>query len=275
MKRLRGLRFYRSVKNESDDDDSSDSSSDSDSDSDSDSSSDSSDDSNETLGEYGFGCYTEKDEVDIDDEDDVEEISKKNLHDAIRPFYDGELFLIQNEADDRDVYFKHPNHPGTRAFVRASQKIVIRRGSEKTFDDRAFKRMRRLLYDSHFYVGKAPNCQKADDERRFRIFRARYEFDRQMMKRVEWENRESRPIPGTIWLQCSCCAHNNPEKKHWVTSLLGTSMGLPALVFLFFVSFGFLYFAMWFLFKTIITGIYVAIGVSISFLLGDDAPEEE
>ena len=115
MEQMDGMLFYRTIKNDTDDDDSSDSdSSDDDGDS-SDSKSDSSDDES-SVGEYGFGCFTEDDEIDVDDEDDVEEIPPKELYEALPPFYVGERFMIQEEAHCRDVYFKHPNHPGTEAF---------------------------------------------------------------------------------------------------------------------------------------------------------------
>jgi len=274
LKRMEGMRFFRSIKSKTSDDDSSDSDS---SDSDSDSDSDSSDD-NSSEGEYGFGCYTKDDEVDIDDEDDVEEIRPKELYDAIRPFYVGERYMIQMEAHCRDVYFKHPNHPGTQAFVRASQQLVIRLGVARSYDERTYKKMLKLLYDSKFFVGKAPECVEADEEDCDRIFRARYEFDRKMIQRIILENRQSRPIPGTVCIKCCCRRKKDPEKKNCIMKLLNClpkALGIPVLVVISFFSFGFIYFGIWYVFKIILTTIYVILGVSMSYLLGGDDEEEE
>lgn len=146
MKRMEGARFYRSIKSKKycDSDGS-----------DSDSSSDFSDE-NDSEKEYGFGCYTKEDEVDADDEDDVEEICHSELHDAIRPFYIGEWFMIETGALCRDVYFKHANHPGTQAFVRASRQLVIRLGSSSRYDENTYEEMLELLYSSRFFAGRAP-----------------------------------------------------------------------------------------------------------------------
>ena len=248
-------------------------SSDSDDDDDSNDSdkSDKSDDES-SKGEYGFGCFTEDDEIDVDDEDDVEEIPPEDLYDALKPFYLGERFMIQEEAHCRDVYFKHPNHPGTEAFVRASQKVVLRQGVAKSYDEKTYKKMVRLLYDSKFFVGKAPECIEADEDECDRIFRARYEFDRKMMRKVLADNMESRPIPGTVCIKCSCCSKKDPNKDNCVIKLLlcvPKAMGIPVLAILGFFAFGFLYFFVYFVFKTLITAVYVATGVSLSFFFGD------
>ena len=284
LKEMEGMFFFRTIKDDTDIDDSSDSdssnssSSDSDSDSDSDSSgsdssdSDNSEDDSSSDGEYGFGCFTEDDQIDVDDEDDVEEIPLKKLHEAIRPFYVGERFMLRNELHCRDVYFNHPNHPGTQAFVRASQAAVIKLGATRGFDKRVYRRMKRMLYDSEYFVESAPKFKKADKEVCYEIFRARYEFDRKMIKKVIADNRESRPIPGTVCIKCSCCCENkDPDKTHCISNILGSvpkTMTIPVLGAIGFFSFGFLYFFIWLIFKTIITAVYVAVGVSISFLFG-------
>lgn len=259
LKRMEGIDFVRSIKkNETSDDDSSNS--------DSDSSDSSNSDENDDNCEYGFGCYTEGDDVDIDDEYDVEEIEPEDLYEAIRPFYDGERFMIQKEAHCRDVYFKHPNHPGTKAFVRASQHLVARLDVRRNYDERTYHKMLKLLYDSKFFVGKAPECVEADEDECDRIFRARYEFDRRMMRKLIIKRR---PIPGTVW--CSCCNKKKPEKENCVIRLLGCfpkTVGAPILVVISFFAFGWLYFCVWYVFKTIITAIYVVLGVSVSFLMG-------
>lgn len=268
LKEMEGIQFFRSVKNDTD-------SSNSDS-SDGDSDDNSSSDDDSSVGEYGFGCYIEDDEVDIDDDDDVEEIRKKDLHEALRPFYEGERFMIENEAHCRDVYFSHPNHPGTQAFVRASQQLVVRQGPARDYDERTFKRMKRLLYDSEFFVGKAPEYTEADDDQCNRIFQARYEFDRKMIRKVIADNRKARPIPGTVCIKCVCCAKKDPNKKTCLLKILGCvpkAMSVPVLAGMAFVSFGFVYFGVYYIFKTIITTVYVALGVSISFFFGDGDEE--
>lgn len=266
---MESMRFYRSIKDDDSDDDD---------DSDSDSScSDKSEDSKEEHLELGFGCFTKDDDVDVDDEDEVERIFEtKELQDAIRPFYEGERFMVKTEAHVRDVYFNHPNHPGTEAFVRASQQSVIRFGVGREYDERTYRRMRRALYDSDFFVGKAPDCVEAEDEECDRIFKARYEFDRRMIKKILLKNREFKPIPGTVL--CSCCNRKLPEKEHFVMKLLGCfpkTIGFPVLVVLSFFAFGFLYFGVWYVFKTIITTLYVMLGVSISFLMGGNEDDDE
>eukprot|EP00531_Pseudo-nitzschia_arenysensis_P007962 CAMPEP_0116117558 /NCGR_PEP_ID=MMETSP0329-20121206/1635_1 /TAXON_ID=697910 /ORGANISM="Pseudo-nitzschia arenysensis, Strain B593" /LENGTH=250 /DNA_ID=CAMNT_0003611127 /DNA_START=424 /DNA_END=1173 /DNA_ORIENTATION=+ len=193
LKRMDGKHFYRCIKGHTDSDDSSDCSS-----------GDSSDE-NDSVGEYGFGCYTKDDDVDANDEDDVEEICRSELYNAIRPFYIGEWFMVETDAEWRDVYFKHPNHPGTQAFVRASQQLVIRLGTTANhYDDDTNEEMRKLLYDSRFFSGRAPRCFEADEEMCDRIFRARYEFDLKTTKRITSLNRERRPVPGTLCFKCSC-----------------------------------------------------------------------
>ena len=291
LKRMEGMRFFRPNENKDDSSDSDSSDSDgSDSDSsDSDISDESSDtntdsrDSDDDEGEYGFGCYTVKDEIDIDDEDDMKEISTKKLEEAIRPFYDSERFMIQNQAHCRDVYFKHPNHPGTQSFVRASQQLVIRLGVARNFDERTYHKMLMLLHDSKFFVGKAPKCVEANEEDCICIFRARYEFDRKMIRKIISESRVRRPIPGTVCIKCSCCGKRDAGKKNCVVKLLDflpKTLGIPLLIIISFFSFGFLYFFIWYIFKVMITTVYVLLGVSISFLMGDDddnveTPEEE
>ena len=57
---------------------------------------------------------------------------------------------------------------------------------------------------------------------------------------------------------------------------LPKAMGTPVLVMLTFVAFGFVYFAIWYIFKVIITTIYVMLGVSVSYLMdsgGDDSED--
>mmetsp|Transcript_2541 Transcript_2541/g.5533 ORF Transcript_2541/g.5533 Transcript_2541/m.5533 type:complete len:365 (-) Transcript_2541:321-1415(-) len=244
LKGMEGMLFFRTIKDDTDNDDSSESESSNSSSSDSDSSDsdssdsdssvdDSSEDDSSSDGEYGFGCFTEDDEIDVDDEDDVEEIPPKKLHEAIRPFYVGERFMLKNELHCRDVYFNHPNHPGTQAFVRASQAAVIKLGATRGFDKRVYKRMKRMLYDSEFFTESAPKFKEADKEVCYGIFRARYEFDRKMIKKVIAENRQSRPIPGTVCIKCSCCCENkDPEKTHCISNILGSvpkSMTIPVL----------------------------------------------
>lgn len=201
----------------------------------------------------------------------------KKLHKALKPFYDGERYLLKKEAHVRDVYFDHPNHPGTQAFVRASQQLVVRLGVRREYDERTYKRMLKLLYDSDFFVGTAPRCKEADEEDLDRIFEARYEFDREMIRKLILENRKSRPIPGTVFCKCSCC-QRDPNKETWVMKLLGClpkAIGLPVLGAIAFVAFGFLYFVMYYLFKVILTTIYVVLGVSISFLIGGEEDDGE
>ena len=274
LKAMKGVNFCRSYRSKINDDDSSDSDSNSDSDSDSDS--DSNCDDFESKFEYGFGCYTKDDDIDTYDHDDVRKIHKNELLDAIRPFYEGERFLIQNEAHPRDVYFKHPNHPGTQAFVRASQQLVCRMGAERKYDVRTYFAMKKLLYDSKYFVGKAPRCMEANREERDRIFQARYEFDRKMMQKIIRENRIPRPIPGTQW--CKCCNKKYDEnKKHWTMKLFACfpkTLAIPILVFIALIGFGLLYFLIWYLFKVLITTIYVVMGVSISYLIGNGDDEE-
>lgn len=274
---MEGLDFVRSIKknetDSSDDDSDSDSKDSSDSDSDSDSSnSDSDSDENDKDCEYGFGCYTEGDDVDIDDEYDVEEIEPEDLYEVLRPFYDGERYMIQNEAHCRDVYFKHPNHPGTQAFVRASQYLVARLGVTRDYDERIYQKLLKLLYDSKFFIGTAPECVQADEDECDRIFRARYQFDRRMMRKLIIKRR---PIPGTVW--CWCCNRKIREKDNCIIRLLGCfpkTLGAPILVVVSIFAFGWLYFCVWYIFKTIITAIYVILGVSVSFLIGGGGNED-
>ena len=163
---MEGLAFIRSIKkNDTDcsDDDSKDSS-----DSDSDSSKsdvDCDSDENDNDCEYGFGCYTEGDDLDIDDEYDVQEIEPEDLHEILRPFYDGERYMIQNEAHCRDVYFIHLNHPGTQVFVRASQHLVARLGAKRDYNERIYQKLLKLLYDSKFFYRNRPRMCRSRQRR--------------------------------------------------------------------------------------------------------------
>ena len=155
---------------------------------------------------------------------------------------------------------------------------MIRLGVERSYDKKTYRKFIKLLYDSNFFVGKAPKCIEADEEECDRIFRARYEFDRVMIRKVLSDNMESRPIPGTVCIKCSCCAKKDPNKQTCVMKLLDClpkAFGFPVLVVLGFFGFGFLYFGIYFIFKTLITGVYVAVGVSISFFMGGGSEEEE
>ncbi len=271
LKRMKGIHFFRSYKSKGKDDDSSDGS---DSDSDSDSECSHNFDDKE---EDGFGCYTEDDEVDAEDHDDVEKIHKRDLQEAIRPFYEGELFMIKEEVCERDVYFKHPNHPGTQAFVRASQHLVCLSNGEREYDERIYKKMRKLLYCSRFFIGKAPECEEADEEELDRMFQARYEFDQMTLQKIIRDEKVGRPIPGTQWLSCLNKKYDY-EKRHWIIKLFNcfpVVLAVPILTVLAIIGFGFLYFMLWYLFKIIITTIYVVLGVSISYLMIGDDDEEE
>ena len=264
IKKMKGIHFFRSFKSEKQDD-----SSDSDSDSD--------DGEFGLKGEYGFGCYTEEDGVETYDYDDVGKIDKRDLEEILEPFYEGELYLVENEAHPRDVYFKHPNHSGTQAFVRASQYVVATRGVKRCYNREAYHMMKKLLYDSKFYVGKAPNCEKATKDDLFLIFEARYEFDRKMMRRVIRTNKRPRPIPGTQILKC-CNRKYKEDKIHWIVKLfqcLPTLLAIPLLIVISLVFFGLLYFIIWYIFKVIITTIYVILGVSISYLIGSGSGGDE
>jgi hypothetical protein len=269
---MEGMRFFQSIKSKTSENDSEKSDCTSQTDSDS-------HEENDSEGDYGFGCYNKDGEVDADDIYDVEEVRRKELHDAIRPFYMGERFMIQTKAHCRDVYFKHPNHSGTQAFVRASQQLVIRLGISRSYDERTYQKMMKLLYDSKFFVGKAPECVEANGEDCGRIFQARYEFDRRAIKKIMLRNRVAKQIPGTVWIKGSCCAKKDPRKKIWFTQFLDRlpeASITPVLLVIFFFGFGFsIYFAIWYLFKIVLTIIYVILGVSISFLLGRHEDEEE
>ena len=50
--------------------------------------------------------------------------------------------------------------------------------------------MMNLLYDSKFFVGRAPECEEAEKEDCDRIFEARYEFDRIMIQKIMLDNRK-------------------------------------------------------------------------------------
>lgn len=268
LNRMEGMRFFRSIRRKSRRSDSSDSDS-----SDDGSCSDTSGE-NDNEEEYGFGCYTKGDEEALGDE---ELIRPSRIRDAIRPFYDGERFMIKTEVDCHDVYFNHPNHPGTQAFVRASQQLVIRLGVSRDYDEITYRKMLNLLYDSIFYVGRAPKFVEADEEDLHRIFRARYEFDQKLMKRM----KKPRAIPGTVCIQSSCCFceyKDDNRVKRWLKKIRDSvpeNMIVPIFAGISFFVFGFLYFIIWYLFKVVLTLIYVCLGVHISFLLGRNNDEEE
>lgn len=271
VKRMKGVHFFRSYKSMCKEDDDSD---ESDCDSDSD---------DESLccdfnkkGEHGFGCYTEDDEVDAEDHEDVEKIHKRDLVEAIRPFYEGECYLIKEDICERDVYFKHPNHPGTQAFVRASQHLVCRSNGEREYSERIFRRMRKLLYCSRFFVGKAPDCNEANEEELDKMFRARYEFDQKMMKKIIQDENQPRPIPGTVWLSCLNKKYDEDKRFFLVTlfQCLPLVLAIPILCVLGLLAFGLLYFLIWYVFKVIITTIYVVMGVSISYLIINDNDDD-
>ena len=98
-----------------------------------------------------------------------------------------------------------------------------------------------------------------------------------MLKRIVRENKTARPIPGTEW--CSCCNKKyDEEKKHWTVKLLTCFpkvLAIPILIVIGFIAFCFLYFVVWYLFKVVITTIYVVMGVSISYLMDNDSDDEE
>ena len=99
-----------------------------------------------------------------------------------------------------------------------------------------------------------------------------------MIKKIISDNRVRRPIPGTVCIKCSCCGERDPEKENCVMKFLDSlpkTLGVPSLIVISFISFGFLYFFIWYIFKIIITTIYVVLGVSISFLMGDNDDEIE
>ena len=225
--------------------------------------------------EYGFGCYTMIDDVDIEDEDEVEEIEDEDdLYEAIRPFYEGEIYMIQN-AHPRDVYFKLPNHPGTQAFIRASQQLVVKLGVRRDYDEVTHRKMTRLLYDSKFFLGRAPRCFEADEKERDEVFRARYEFDRRTIRKLQREQRIRKPIPGTVW--CDCSKKRDYDKDHCcikILTCLPRVISLPIIGALAFTAFGFLYFGIWYVFKTLLTTLYVVTGTSISFMLGGGNDDE-
>merc|ERR1712176_1169262 len=99
-----------------------------------------------------------------------------------------------------------------------------------------------------------------------------------MIQKIMLDNRKTRPIPGTVCIQCSCCGSKDPEKKTCIMKLLDClpkTLGFPVLVIISFFAFGFLYFGIWYIFKIILTTIYVVLGVSLSYLLWGDDDEGE
>ncbi len=94
----------------------------------------------------------------------MEEIYYSELFDAIRPFCIGEWFMIKTDADCRDVYFKHPNHPDTEAFVWASRQLAIRLGTANNDNNNLCEEMRKLLCDSRYSSGRARRCFEEDEE---------------------------------------------------------------------------------------------------------------
>ena len=201
------------------------------------------------------------------------------IYDTIRPIYLGERYMTKH-AYKHDVYFEYPDHPGTKAFIRAVQQVIsvrIRDAVNGTGNDYlkycdsddsdhdgaddqdygrdnnndndndnnnnndtntvdtnivddiesnnnnnndnnnngrnstigTYRQIKDKLYDSKFFIGKAPYCIQAKKSIRNIIFKARYESDTAQIRRHIIEQNEldklkaqqqvdkARPIPGT------------------------------------------------------------------------------
>jgi hypothetical protein len=127
----------------------------------------------------------------------TKEISMESMFDCLRAIYLGEKYML-TRANGRDVYFDVGNHAGTKAFIEAVKQVVVKLGVDQAFDKLAYTEIKLMLYDSEFFVGRPPNCEKASSGAVRQIFESRFNFEKKRRRRIlRWER--ARPIPGTVW----------------------------------------------------------------------------
>jgi hypothetical protein len=82
----------------------------------------------------------------------------------------------------RDVYFEATTHPGTRAWVRAVQQVVIKQEDLEYCKD-TYREIKKRLHDSSFFVGEPPDCEQATKDDLIEFFGDRFELEKKKRER--------------------------------------------------------------------------------------------
>jgi hypothetical protein len=111
-----------------------------------------------------------------------QEIPKPELGKIIRELWKMDVYMLRSRPTD--VYFAVSSHPGTQAWVRSIQQVIIEHGDSK-YNRLIYTEMKRRLYDSKFYIGRPPECDEATKRERVEMFHVRYQREKDAWARIQ------------------------------------------------------------------------------------------
>lgn len=110
----------------------------------------------------------------------LQEIPESELWVIVKQLWKMDVYMVKAHA--ADVYFSVSSHPGTQAWVRSTQQVVIEHGESK-YNRRIYNEIKRRLHHSNFYIGRPPECDEATTRERAEMFKVRYEMEKEVWAR--------------------------------------------------------------------------------------------
>lgn len=111
-----------------------------------------------------------------------QEIPKLELEKLIRELWKMDIYMLR--ARPTDVFFVVSSHPGTQAWVRSIQQVIIEH-DDSEYNRLIYKEIKRRLYDSKFYIGRPPECDEATKRELAEIFQVGYQREKDAWARIQ------------------------------------------------------------------------------------------